>query len=117
MVGRVLVVLLILSMAPLVITLKLSDIKITSDDPALQSPFAKTMIKQMVDDELKKIFPEYLAAIRAEKGVQAERPVDQTLEVEMKQTAGEGGDPKLTVVVVSTWADGTTTRETMPDEL
>jgi hypothetical protein len=103
----------IVAMLSLATAFKIDDLKITSDNPALQSPFAKQMLKQMVDDELRKHMPQLVAAARAEKGVQAEKPVEQTLEVEMRQTAGEEGE-KLTVVVVSTWQDGSVTRETMP---
>ena len=95
---------------------KIDDIKITTDNPALQSPLAKQMLKQMVDDELSKHKRQILAAVRSEKGVQAEKPVKQTLEVEMRQTAGEEGE-ELTVVVVSTWGDGRVTRETIPGGL
>ena len=95
---------------------KIDDIKITTDNPALQSPLAKQMLKQMVDDELSKHKRQILAAVRSEKGVQAEKPVKQTLEVEMRQTAGEEGE-ELTVVVVSAWGDGRVTRETLPGGL
>ena len=110
MMGRTLAILTCLCLAA---AFKIDDIKITTDNPALQSPFAKQMLKQMVDDELSKHRRQIIAAVRSEKGVQAEKPVEQTLEVEMRQTAGEEGE-ELTVVVVSTWGDGSVTRETIP---
>ena len=110
---RAFVAVLLVLVVGLATAFKIDDIKITTDNPALQSPFAKQLFKQMVDDEISKHRRTILAAVRSEKGVQAEKPVSQQLEVEMRQTAGEEGE-ELTVVVVSTWGDGRVTREKIP---
>lgn len=112
MMGRALAVLLVLVVG-LATAFNIEDILVTSENPALQSPLAQQMLSQMVHAELRKHRRQILAAVRSEKGVQAENPVSQQLEVEMRQTAGEEGE-ELTVVVVSTWGDGRVTREKIP---
>ena len=91
---------------------KMSDLKINTQDPALQTPMAKKLIEEVVATELKKKMPDLLRAIREEKGVKnTKKPRSQTLEVEMRTTDGED---ELDVVVVSVWPDGTTTRDRVP---
>ena len=92
--------------------IKLSDLQINTQDPALQTPMAKKLIEEVVASELKKQMPDLLRAIREEKGVRdVKKPRSQTLEVKMRTTDGED---ELDVVVVSVWPDGTTTRDLVP---